>query len=580
MRTTRRVFLQQLSWLTAAVATGAPAPARGHEMTPQRVHEPLLDTSSLARFVDPLPIPATIKAAGVRPDPTNARQDIPFYRVAMREFQATVHRDVPPTTFWGYEASCPGPTIEARKGRPILVEWSNELPQRHFLPIDHTLHGAEANKPEVRTVVHLHGGRNSPESDGYPEDWFVPGKSATYRYGNEQEGAALFYHDHALGITRLNAVAGLMGLYLLRDDFEDSLNLPKGAHEIPLMIFDRSFRPDGQLYYPVSGKPGAPWVSEYYGSAILVNGKIFPYLEVKPRAYRVRLLNASNGSFYRLSFSPEPSVRSTALGFFQIGTEQGFLAAPAEMQTLILSPGERADLIVDFSASAGREVYLRTHVAIVMQFRVSTDKASGPFALPPVLRPVARIPESDAAITRALTLADYQNRLGRSQVMLLNGAHWSMPITEKPTLDSTEIWSFINLTDDSHPIHLHLVRFQILDRRPFDLSVFQLSGKVVFTGPAVPLAPNEMGWRDTVRVDPLTVTRIIAKFEGFAGRYVWHCHMLEHEDNEMMRPFVVVGYDVDGKNGRTRRRGQTLCGGFAIATSPREDANAFSVNLR
>jgi spore coat protein A len=150
------------------------------------------------------------------------------------------------------------------------------------------------------------------------------------------------------------------------------------------------------------------------------------------------------------------------------------------------------------------------------------------------------MPESAAVKTRELTIADYPDRLGRSHIMLLNGAHWDMPITETPVLNSTEIWSFINLTDDSHPIHLHMVRFQLLDRRPFDLAAYQLTRKVVFTGPAASLPPGELGWKDTVRVDPMTVTRIIVKFEGFAGRYVWHCHMLEHEDNEMMRPYIVV----------------------------------------
>src|SRR6266566_2721436 len=148
--------------------------------------------------------------------------------------------------------------------------------------------------------------------------------------------------------------------------------------------------------------------------------------------------------------------------------------------------------------------------------------------------------ERAAVRIRELTISDYQNRLGRSSVMLLNGMHWNMPVTEKPVLNSTEIWSFINLTDDSHPIHLHMVRFQILDRRPFDLTVYQLTRKIVFSGPPGALAPGEQDWKDTVRVDPMTVTRIIVKFEGFAGKYVWHCHMLEHEDNEMMRPYVVL----------------------------------------
>jgi spore coat protein A len=543
MKTSRRRFLQHLSLLTAATAAhGARADAHsGHAMvTPARSPEPLLDTNALARYADPLPIPALVKASGMRPDPVHPVVDIPYYRVAMRQFQAKVHRDVQPTTFWGYNASCPGPTFEVRRGQSILVEWANELPQQHFLPVDHTLHGAEAGKPQVRTVVHLHGGRTAPESDGYPEDWFVPGQSATCYYPNQQEATSLFYHDHAMGITRLNAVAGLAGMYLIRDEFEDSLNLPRDAYEIPLIIFDRSFHQNGEIYYPVSGRPDAPWVSEYYGSAILVNGKIFPYLEVEPRKYRFRLLNSSNGSFYRLSFSTEASVTSDSFDFFQIGSEQGFLEAPVQIRTLILGPGERADLILDFSGTSGKELFLRTDAVVFMQFRVSSGKVRDGSSLPATLRPVPRIPENSATTTRELTIADYQNRLGRSSVMLLNGAHWDMPVTEKPLLNSTEIWSFINLTDDSHPIHLHMVRFQVLDRRPFDLSVYQLTKKIVFTGPAVALTANELGWKDTVRVDPMTVTRIIVKFEGFAGRYVWHCHMLEHEDNEMMRPYVVV----------------------------------------
>jgi len=543
--TTRRDFLQQMSLFTATAAMHGASLGQethaGHAMSPAAgPHEPLLDTNMLPRYVDPLPIPAFIKATGMRPDPIHPTAQIPYYRVAMRQFQAKVHRDMKQTTFWGYNGSCPGPTLEARKGSPILVEWANELPHQHFLPIDHTLHGAETDKPEVRTVVHLHGGKTGPESDGYPEDWFTPGKSGTCYYPNQQEATCLFYHDHAMGITRLNAVAGLTGMYLIRDEFEDSLQLPKGAYEIPLILFDRSFRPDGQLYYPVSAKPGAPWVSEYYGSAILVNGKLFPYLDVEPRKYRFRLLNSSNGSFYRLSFSAEATVTSDSLDFSQIGSEQGFLEAPVPAKTLILGPGERADLVVDFSGKAGRELFLRTNAAVFMQFRVSAQKAKDESLLPATLRPVPRIPESAAVKTRELTIADYQNRLGQSSIMLLNGAHWDMPVTEKPMLNSTEIWSFINLTDDSHPIHLHMVRFQVLDRRPFDLSVYQLTRKIVFTGPALPLTANEMGWKDTVRVDPTTVTRIIVKFEGFTGRYVWHCHMLEHEDNEMMRPYEVV----------------------------------------
>ena len=526
----------------AAAAHGATLGSHaGHSMSaPANPPANLLDTSALARYIDPLPIPHQAKPAGMRPSPADAAKHIPYYRIAMRQFQVRVHRDAPPTTFWGYDSACPGPTIEVRHGEPILVEWANELPTKHCFPIDHTIHGAEAEKPEVRTVVHLHGGRTGPESDGYPEDWFVPGKSATCYYPNAQEAAGLFYHDHAMGITRLNAAAGLMGTYLVRDAFEDSLHLPKGEHEIPLVLFDRSFHADGSIYYPVSGNPNSPWMSEYYGSAILVNGKIFPYLEVAPRKYRFRLLNSSNGSYYRLSIAPEATIIAQSVEFLQIGSEQGFLEAPAKIREFIAGPGQRADLIVDFSNWAGKELYLRTDGVIFMQFRVAAGKVGDDSVIPATLRPVPRIPESAAVTMRELTLADYQNRLGESRVMLLNGAHWDMPVTEKPVLNTTEIWSFINLTDDTHPIHLHMVRFQILDQRPFDLTVYELTKKIVYTGPPIPLTADEMGWKDTVRVDPNTVTRIIVKFEGFSGRYVWHCHMLEHEDNEMMRPYEIL----------------------------------------
>ena len=535
MHSTRRRFLAQLGWLGAAVkAFGA------HSMQPAGSVPRLIDTRALPRFVDRLPIPPRAIPAGHKPDPADPGSQVPYYRIVMRAFQAKAHRDMPPTMFWGYDGLCPGPTIEATKAKPIVVEWVNQLPQQHLFSIDQTLHGAEKDKPQVRTVVHLHGGRTPADSDGYPEDWFVPGQSAICRYPNQQDAAPLYYHDHAMGITRLNAVAGLMGLYILRDAFEEQLNLPAARYEVPLVLFDRSFRSEGQLFYPVSVKPEAPWVSEYYGSAILVNGKIFPYHEVEPCLYRLRLLNSSNGSYYRLSFSPEDKVTSEALPFCQIGTEQGLLSASAQMDVLILGPGERADLLVDFRAHAGRQLILRTDVAIIMQFRVSASSSTGPATLPSGLRPVERLAESSAVRTRELTLADYQNRLGRSSVMLLNGMHWDMPVTEDPVLNTAEIWSFINLTDDSHPIHLHMVRFQVLDCRPFDLAVYQLSKKIVYTGPAVPLSAGEAGWKDTVRVDPMTVTRIIVRFEGYAGRYVWHCHLLEHEDNEMMRPYVVT----------------------------------------
>ena len=164
----------------------------------------------------------------------------------MRAITEKVHRDLPPTTLWSYEGSVPGLTFETRSGQGVLVEWANELPEQHFLPIDHNLHGAEKGTPEVRGVVHLHGGKTPPESDGYPEDWYVPGQSRTYYYPNRQEPALLWYHDHSMGINRLNIYAGLLGLWIVRDSVEDALDLPKSKYEVPLVIMDRDLRPDGR----------------------------------------------------------------------------------------------------------------------------------------------------------------------------------------------------------------------------------------------------------------------------------------------------------------------------------------------
>jgi spore coat protein A len=214
----------------------------------------------------------------------------------------------------------------------------------------------------------------------------------------------------------------------------------------------------------------------------------------------------------------------------------------------MLGPAERADVIVDFSGSAGENILLQNDGANVMQFRVgkdiaigvSTSAAPNTSALPSALRTVPRTLDSAAIRTRVLTLGEIDDPAQRPLTMLLNNAHWSMPITENPVLDSTEIWSFLNLTDDAHPIHLHLVRFQILDRQSFDPVVYRRTGNVHFGGPRIPADASEAGWKDTVRADPAMVTRIIIKFEGYAGRYVWHCHILEHEDNEMMRPYDVI----------------------------------------
>jgi spore coat protein A len=527
---TRREFMKGGALALAGAGMGHP-----HAMDAPAVvlGSDALDPSTLTPFVDALPLPRVMKATGTRAHPEQAGLQIPYYRMAMREVRQKVHRDLAPTRMWSFEDSFPGPTIETQSGQAVIAEWANELPARHFLPIDHTLHGAERSLPEVRSVVHLHGGRTPAASDGYPEEWVVPGKSQTCFYPAKQDAALLFYHDHTMGINRLNIYAGMQGLFIVRDAQEAALNLPSGKYEVPLLIADRLLRKDGQLVYPVSEHPDRPWVPEVFGNAILVNGKLLPYLDVEPRRYRLRIMNGSNGRFYRLSLAGKNEMHV-------IGNDQGLLSVPVAVKRVPLAPAERVDIIVDFAAMAGTHVTLVSDSFDIMQFRVAAKGSADTSALPATLRAPLRLDAATAIRTRRLTLDERMDDIQRSMGMVLNNTPWHAPITEKPTLGTTEIWELVNLTDDSHPIHLHLVRLQILDRRRFDPFEFQSKGTLRFTGPVQPPEAHEVGWKDTVRADPGMVTRIIVPFEGYAGRYVWHCHILEHEDNEMMRPYEVL----------------------------------------
>ena len=521
---TRRTFLK-----SGAMALAGAGMDRPHASSPIAARDP----ATLAPFVDSLPVPRVMKPTGTRTHPEQAGQQIPFYRVAMREVRQKVHRDLPPTRMWSFDNSFPGPTIEVKSGEGAIVQWANELPLRHFLPIDHTLHGAERSLPEVRSVIHLHGGRTPAASDGYPEEWVVPGKSQTSFYPAKQDAALLFYHDHTMGINRLNIYAGMQGMFIVRDAQEDALHLPSGKYEVPLLIADRLLSKDGQLVYPVSEHPDRPWVPEVFGNAILVNGKLLPYLDVEPRRYRLRMMNGSNGRFYRLSLANKTELHV-------IGNDQGLLSAPVTVKRVPLAPGERVDLVVDFAAMAGTNVKLVSDSFDIMEFRVAAKGGNDTSELPAILRSPLRLDPATAVYTRRLTLDERMDDIQRSMGMVLNNTPWHAPITEKPTLGTTEIWELVNLTDDSHPIHLHLVRLQILDRQRFDQFEYQAKGTLRSTGPVQAPEAHEAGWKDTVRADPGMVTRIVVPFEGYTGRYVWHCHILEHEDNEMMRPYEVL----------------------------------------
>lgn len=548
-----------------------------------------LDPLTQPKFVNPLPIPARIDATMGG-----------YYEVAMRQTQQHLGLFDPitglplMTTVWGYQTGAlptlyPGPTFVVEKDVPIDVLWKNELVDElgnnlpHLLPIDQTVHWAlHHGYPEagVPLVTHVHGGHSESASDGIPEAWFTPGFMMTgdawvksqYHYDNDQEAGTIWYHDHALGITRLNVYAGLAGFYLIRDANEDALvaanSLPTGPYEIEIVIQDRMFYPDGQLYYPstppVPGAPDPSVLPEFFGNVILVNGKAWPVLDVEPRQYRFRLLNGSDSRFYNM-WIPTPS--GVNVPFWQIGTDDGLLGAPVVRNTLLLAPGERADVVIDFSnpAYAGLTFIVKNNAKTpypmgapadpqtagrIMAFRVvkPLDTTYPMTTLPANLRPVHGpiMPLVQTGATRSLILAEGMDPYGRLQPLLGTVAGgvmmWDDPTTETPGLDDVEIWTVYNTTPDSHPVHLHLVSFQILDRQKFKATQDPLTGALtnikLMGKPTLP-GPEEKGWKDTAVMAPGEVTRVIAKFDRL-GEYVWHCHIISHEDHEMMRRFVVV----------------------------------------
>ncbi len=624
------------------------------------VNPDILDPLTIPKYVDPLVIPPAMPNNGEK-DWEGQGEIATEYWIAARQFKSQIlPTGLPKTTVWGYGRygdplpgsgapttfNSPAFTIEARSNERVRVVWINQLvddPESespkflpHLLPVDQTLHWANpGGKPgshgmeagpytgPIPFVTHVHGAHVPANSDGYPEAWYLPEASdipegyekqgpyydsvheappggAVFEYPNDQRAMTIWYHDHTLGITRLNVYAGLAGFWLIRDEVEDALNLPGPApkvndapgtsyYEIPIAIQDRTFKKDGSLFYPDSreffdGYTGpfipetevAPiWNPEFFGNTIMVNGKTWPYLAVEPRLYRFRLLNGSNARFLVLKFDQD-------IDFHQIGNEGGLLPdQPITLKELLLAPAERADVIVDFSqfkpgdeitlVNLGPDAPFGTYpvdpaeqanpetTGQVMQFRVTELSREGnagsiPEKLPAIERLETILPARDVTLNEKMSMpADIpaEAKLGTISDGPLD---WENDITENPRNGDTEIWRITNLTADAHPIHLHLVHFQVLDRIPFDMEAFmqaqadfQAGGKQsappnpedFATGEAV--APNEWeaGWKETVIASPGMITRIIALFD-LPGLYVWHCHILEHEDNEMMRPYIVL----------------------------------------
>ena len=566
----------------------------------------------------------------------------------------------------------PSFTIEAKWRVPVRVKWINQLVDAngnhlpHLFAVDPTLHWANPpggksgrdTRPTfsatpgpytgpVPTVTHVHGAIGvGDESDGYAEAWFLPalapGKlpaghaaegtwyeffrkkafekfgvawqpgSATCQYPNGSRAATSWYHDHTLGITRLNVYAGPAGFWILRGgpDGDDAVidtrsgkpaMLPAPAprfgdspgkpyYEMPIVIQDRSFNRDGSLFYPDTRALAASiedayiphtdiapiWNPEFFGNVMVVNGKTWPFLKVERRRYRFRLLNGCDGRFLVLKFD------HPGLEVWQIGNEVGFLAAPVRLNEfppdgvadgtakLLIAPAERADIVVDFTdVPIGTAITLRNvgpdepfggfpvvpadpdTTGQVLQFRVGPVRGADPTTPPRFLALPAITPLAGGAV-RPLALLEEMSKhpsfphlptetlLGTIEGGFAVKRMWMDPVTEDPGVGVTEIWEFYNFTVDAHPMHVHEVAFQVVNRERLvmDPATGEPAQPVQLTGVVRAPEPWETGFKDTVIAYPGEVTRIRAQFM-VPGQFVWHCHIVGHEDNEMMRPFRI-----------------------------------------
>jgi len=584
-------------------------------------------TSPLTPFVDVLPLPQRLLAC----------EHDGYLTVRIRVAAHRFHRDLPTSRVWTFEGSVPGPTIEAERGGPVRVEWRNEL--EGTLPLLVTVAPAEADRDGVPvqclpglsggivdphaaaltgfTVVHLHGGLTPAAYDGWTENISAPGQHAVSDYPMDQRAALLWYHDHVMGVTRFTVYAGLAGLWIVRDQRERELDLPEGPpFEVPLLLQDRNFGQDqdgvltGELVHKTD-----PGTMEAFAPFTVVNGKVWPVLDVLSATYRLRVINGSNARTFRLVLLRDGRPELDRIT--QIGSDGGLFEAPVAVPPggLVLASAQRADLLVDFSdLGPGSELtFVNTARAPfdgaafpaelasdaadldgllpypeVMRFRVvpgQSVRRAAPAQLatdiaPPsaqelagvvrrsialveqelegapnmlTMRELARAPDGDTT-QPLITVIDRDADTGAETVTHWRtvAAHFEDTVTFFPILDQWEVWQFINLTGDTHPMHIHLDPSHILARRAITVAVPDGGIGDRDTTATVRLGQdpddeldhvidaNERGLNDTVRVNPKEIVELAVRFETFSGRYMYHCHILEHEDREMMRPIVVM----------------------------------------
>jgi spore coat protein A len=531
-----------------------------------------LTGGQLEKFVQPLPLPG---AGLVVATPTAPN----VYSFTQVPISRQLHPQLPPTPLWAYDdgsglagqSGSFGMVVVAQSGTPVQASFTDRLPETYpaWIPVDTRL---TPLGNQVRVMTHLHGGFVAADSDGNPAvtpDGFGPGDTQTVFYTNQlpqMPASLLWFHDHGLGATRLNVFAGLAAAYILRDANDtgsepNPIGIPGGAYEIPLVVQDRLFNSDGTFLYPTSTISGVTWIGEYFGDVMLVNGKVWPFQNVEPRMYRFRILNGCNARILGLDVG--------GVTFFQIGAEGGVWDKPVQVKEIVLAPAERADVLVDFSGLAGQTLIMRNHkpsapvstpapaLSAVMQIRVGTTVSKpGPTTIPASLPGrAANLPSG--VNKRFVTLNEVAPETA-NWFLNMDGVHFDAPATETPTVDTIEDWYYINTTVDTHPMHTHLVTFQVVGRTPFDVNAYTatyggpngvpggIDPTPFATGPMVPPGPDERGFKDTVRANPGYFTIIRAKFELPTGvtppqTYVHHCHIIEHEDNDMMRAYVVTG---------------------------------------
>ncbi|CAK7326711.1 unnamed protein product [Dovyalis caffra] len=546
----------------------------------------LISPSKLEMFVDELPDMPKIQSYEVANGFFKSKPLV----IGMFKKHWKFHRDLPATPVYAYgtsknNATVPGPTIEALHGIDTFVKWQNHLPPNHILPWDPTIPTAQpAAENGIPTVVHLHGGIGEPESDGHAHSWFTRrfkevGPTWTkreYHYRNFQQPGNLWYHDHTMGLTRVNLLAGLIGAYIIRDlDVEAPLRLPNGEEfDRTLMVFDRSFRTDGSIYMNSTGNNPSihpQWQPEYFGDAIIVNGKAWPRLTVRRRKYRFRIINASNARFFRFFFT-------NGLKFIHVSADSAYLEKPVVTKETLLAPSEIADVVVDFSKSNSHSAILANDAAYpypsgdpvneangkVMKFIIKEEVEHDTWRVPKTLVKYPDADLSSASKTRYISLHEYTSDIDEPTHLYINGKKFAEPATETPKVGTSEIWNVINLTEDNHPLHIHLGLFKVIDQtklvneEEFKACMSKLNNAIkckideYARGKKIEVPAHEKGWKNVYKMTPGVVTKILVRFAYIHSNesypfdattqpgYVYHCHILDHEDNVMMRPLKLI----------------------------------------